>query len=239
MSMRSQVYEWANLAPVGQTSTLRRTTADVPKALTANREYDLFIGGVGNNITKPAETTATQFIVIEDIACSPNLSGAVQIRINTTDYFQNPDVTDMVGIPGLASPYPRGANSTQLDIDFGLLRPAVPSKHDREHLEVIRPLPRRLRPTRSNLPDSLHYQCWLQLLQLLTLQHPQNVVSAFVKYTLYDGPDALIANKLLELGVTINPNNVDWYKRSLIEQQQRSASAAAAAAAAASMNGGV
>ena len=54
------------------------------------------------------------------------------------------------------------------------------------------------------------------------------VVSAFVKYTLYDGPDALIANKLLELGVTINPNNVDWYKRSLIEQQQRSRVAAAA-----------
>ena len=99
MSMRSQVYEWANLAPAGVTSTLRRTTADLPKALVANREYDLFIGGVGNNITKPAETTATQFIVIEDIACSATLNGAVQIRINTTDYFQNPDVTDMVGIP--------------------------------------------------------------------------------------------------------------------------------------------
>jgi len=53
------------------------------------------------------------------------------------------------------------------------------------------------------------------------------VVAAFVKYTLYDGPDALIANKLLELGVTINPNNVDWYKRSLIEQQQAAAQAAA------------
>ena len=39
-----------------------------------------------------------------------------------------------------------------------------------------------------------------------------------LKYTLYDGPDALIANKLLELGVTVNPNNVDWYKRTLIEQ---------------------
>ena len=67
MSMRSQVYEWSNLAPATQDFTLRRTTADVPKALTANREYDLFIGGVGLNITKPAETTATQFIVIEDI----------------------------------------------------------------------------------------------------------------------------------------------------------------------------
>ena len=56
----------------------------------------------------------------------------------------------------------------------------------------------------------------------------QTVVAAFVKYTLYDGPDALIANKLLELGVTINPNNVDWYKRTLIEQQQRSRVAAVA-----------
>ena len=53
------------------------------------------------------------------------------------------------------------------------------------------------------------------------------VVACFVKYTLYDGPDALIANKLLELGVTINPNNVDWYKRSLIEQQTRAAMAPA------------
>jgi spermidine/putrescine-binding protein len=59
-------------------------------------------------------------------------------------------------------------------------------------------------------------------------------VAAFVKYTLYDGPDALIANKLLEMGVTVNPNNVDWYKRTLIEQQ----SAAASAAAVAATNGG-
>ena len=38
MSMRSQVYEWANLAPSGQTSTLRRTTSDLPVVLPANRE---------------------------------------------------------------------------------------------------------------------------------------------------------------------------------------------------------
>ena len=49
-----------------------------------------------------------------------------------------------------------------------------------------------------------------------------NTVAVFVKYTLYDGPDALIANKLLELGITVNPNNVDWYKRTLIEQQSAS-----------------
>ena len=44
-------------------------------------------------------------------------------------------------------------------------------------------------------------------------------LQAFVKYTLYDGPDALIANKLLEMGVSVNPGNVDWYKRSLLSGQ--------------------
>ena len=203
MSMRSQVYEWSNMAPTGSLSSLRRTTTDIAVAVPADREIDLFIGGYGNNITKPAETTATQFVVIEDISCSPWLNGNVQIRINTTDYFQNPDVTNMFGIPGLASPYPRGAAST-LDGTDNLLK-----SFD-------------LYPDVYVLPG----QTW----QILYTTRDgatayaagatdAQVVSAFVKYTLYDGPDALIANKLLELGVTINPNNVDWYKRSLIEQQ--------------------
>lgn len=191
------------MAPTGSLSSLRRTTTDIAVAVPADREIDLFIGGYGNNITKPAETTATQFVVIEDISCSPWLNGNVQIRINTTDYFQNPDVTNMFGIPGLASPYPRGAASALGGTD-NLLK-----SFD-------------LYPDVYVLPG----QTW----QILYTTRDgatayaagatdAQVVSAFVKYTLYDGPDALIANKLLELGVTINPNNVDWYKRSLIEQQ--------------------
>ncbi len=207
MSMRSQVYEWSNLQ--ANANQLRRTTADLPVAVVANREYDIFTGGLGNNITKPAETTATQFIVIEDVAASPLLSGAVQIRINTTDYFQNPDVTDMSGIPGLASPYPRGAPSS---IDTSLTTAGAVG--DQNILKSF-----DLYPDVYVLPG--------QTFQILysnsgTTADSTEVVSCFLKYTLYDGPDALIANKLLELGVTINPNNVDWYKRSLIEQQQRS-----------------
>jgi hypothetical protein len=208
MSMRSQVYEWANLAPAGSTSALRRATDDVPVTVAINTEYDVFIGGVGNNITKPAETTATQFIVIEDIACTPILGGAVQVRINTTDYFQNPDVTDMVGVPGLASPYPRGSASTLQGTD-NLLK-----SFD-------------LYPDIYVLPGQVFQILYSQRSPMTAAD--TEVVAAFVKYTLYDGPDALIANKLLELGVTINPNNVDWYKRTLIEQQQRSRVAAVAA----------
>ena len=229
MSMRSQVYEWSNLAPATQDFTLRRTTADVPKPLTANREYDLFIGGIGLNITKPAETTATQFIVIEDIACSPTLNGAVQIRINTTDYFQNPDVTDMVGIPGLASPYPRGAPST---VNLNGATGAALADTD----NILKSFD--LYPDVYVLPGQTFQILYTPLADSLQGAAGSTVVvQAFIKYTLYDGPDALIANKLLELGVTINPNNVDWYKRSLIEQQQRSAAASAAAMAA--TNGGV
>ncbi len=208
--MRSQVYEWANLAPAGSTSSMRRGTNDIPVYVGANREYDVFIGGIGNNITKPAETTATQFIVIEDIASTPYLGGAVQIRINTTDYFQNPDVTDQAGIPGLASPYPRGSATTVAGTAAGdnLLK-----SFD-------------LYPDVYVLPGQV-FQILFSL-RTATDGSATEVVAAFVKYTLYDGPDALIANKLLELGVTINPNNVDWYKRTLIEQQTRSRVAAQA-----------
>ena len=208
MSMRSQVYEWSNLQ--ANANQLRRTTADLPVAVVANREYDIFTGGLGNNITKPAETTATQFIVIEDVAASPLIGGAVQIRINTTDYFQNPDVTDMSGIPGLASPYPRGANNS-LDTTLTTAG-AVGDQNTLKSFDLY--------PDVYVLPG--------QTFQILyssrdgTTGTSTQIVSCFLKYTLYDGPDALIANKLLELGVTINPNNVDWYKRSLIEQQQRS-----------------
>ena len=54
---------------------------------------------------------------------------------------------------------------------------------------------------------------------LVTSASVAGELMCFVKYTLYDGPDALIANKLLEMGISINPGNVDWYKRSLLQAQ--------------------
>jgi hypothetical protein len=202
--MRSQVYEWANLATVGNNSTIRRAANCAPVGLTSGREYDIFIGGFGNNITKPAETTATQFVVIEDISSSPQNGSAVQVRINTTDYFQNPDVTKQDGIPGLASPYPVGADSAGSPTGTNYVLSSF-----------------NLYPDVYVLPGQtwgVLYSCQTDVEGSSSSGGGTTGVACFVKYTLYDGPDALIANKLLELGVTVNPNNVDWYKRTLIEQ---------------------
>ena len=209
MAMRSQIYEWANLSAGGTGSTLFRKSTDTSVVMNLGQEVSIFIGGVGYNITKPAETTATQFVVIEDVALTPmtgNLKGGhAQIRINTTDYFQNPDVTDQTGIPGDASPYPRGVSDGTNNIlkSFDLY------------------------PDIYVLPG----QVWDVLYTAgaaLVATNDFDTVAVFVKYTLYDGPDALIANKLLELGITVNPNNVDWYKRTLIEQQSAASMGATA-----------
>ena len=199
MAMRSQVYEWANLATAGSSSSIRRVASAVQVQIPADTSVDIFIGGYGNNITKPAETTATQFVVIEDVACSPAYGGAVQVRINTTDYFQNPDVTVQNGIPGLASPYPVGTSS-----DGGTTSDNILSSFN-------------LYPDVYVLPGQTWSVLYKPRSTVFGAGDSSAAVAAFVKYTLYDGPDALIANKLLEMGVTVNPNNVDWYKRTLIE----------------------
>ena len=55
MSMRSQVYEWTGSRTDGGGTALA--------AAQAGKRIQVFIGGYGNNITKPAETTATQLPV--------------------------------------------------------------------------------------------------------------------------------------------------------------------------------
>ncbi len=198
MAMRSQVYEWDG-------------SRDTPiAAAQAGQSVSIFIGGFGNNITKPAETTATQFVVIEDVGCDPTMYGAsgatdttgivnglrsyLQVRINTTDYFLDPDNIGNDGIPGSASPYPR---TVAIQNTFTLY------------------------PDVYVLPG----QTWDCLYKFYegTPATAADPSQAFVKYTLYDGPDALIANKLLEMGISVNPGNVDWYKRTLISGAHHSA----------------
>jgi len=290
--MRSQVYAWNgannNVALANNAATAYGTYNGL-----SGTQISIFIGGFGNNITKPAETTATEFVVIEDIACTPSLNanagvstntpeGAtaaapatntvgtapsqlargqlaswqltnnlgltvlgppntsnytgcsagvigprmyVQVRINTTDYFLNPDNVTNEGIPGTASPYPRSLDfqpSFNLYPDVYVLPGQV---WDVRVTSFCRDGSITARTGAGGTVSGAGYAGDWGKLPITTGVAAGGAVmngidfNAFVKYTLYDGPDALIANKLLEMGISINPGNVDWYKRSLLSAQ--------------------
>ena len=147
MSMRSQVYEWSNLATATAASTLRRTTDAVPQLVPINREYDIFIGGIGNNITKPAETTAyavyrpskTSLVLLTTAV----LSKFVSIQLTTS---KTPMSQTKVVFRGLASPYPRGSGD----------QPVVDATTDyTQLLKSFDPLPRCLCASGTGFPNSL------------------------------------------------------------------------------------
>jgi len=163
-------------------------------------------------------TQATEFIVIEDIGCSPyaeytsgytdiivdDVDVSIQIKINTTEYFMAADGSSTngpagtpAGVPGRASPYPRSNNvypSFKLEPDVYVL--------PGQNWELIL------------------YKDTTNVSALVPVPSPFPTIRCFVKYTLYDGTDAVLANQLLELGITVKPKNIDWLKRKLIEESK-------------------
>tara|TARA_R100000322_G_scaffold34146_2_gene21968 strand:- start:1490 stop:2137 length:648 start_codon:yes stop_codon:yes gene_type:complete len=197
MAITQQTWEWSNLTASGTGNSVGRQVKGIPVGIAANTPIDIFTGDVGNIITIPPATKATQFIVMDDFAITPTRNSYVQVRVNTTNYFQNPDVTTQIGIPAIAVPYPCGSAPSTSNTGTEILRNSF-----------------EMNPALYVLPG----QTWT-----MTYQSRDGVpagsgdgeggaVGVIVYYTLYDGPDALIANKLLEMGLPVNEDNVDWYK---------------------------
>ena len=195
MAVRYITYEWASVA---------RENNATPVAVTAGKKYDIFTGGTGNGITIPPRTNSTEFIVVEDLGISPSQGGSMQLSVGTTDYFVNPDGTTPDGIPAEASPYPCGAASSDNTAAGGNLIALAPSF--------------KLDPPVYVLPGQKWSMVYTSSQGVSAgAGNEGGVVAASVSYTLYDGPDSLIANKLLEMGVPVSNTNVDWYKQQLLE----------------------
>jgi hypothetical protein len=223
MAMRCQFFEGTVMT--GMPGTADTTLLNIPAGTRINilgrRPFDGPASWSGwlqdyrGGLSRIQFTKATEFIVIEHIASSPETvqlgtaeqgeegwatlvtvvnPGAVQIKINTTEYFLNPDGSQNNGINGIAAPYPR---STTYQDGFSL-NPDVYVLPG-QNWEIIYTL-------NSTIVGAT-----------VTTQDDRALMRIVVKYTLYDGTDAVIANKLLEMGVSVKPANIDWYKRKLIE----------------------
>ena len=128
----------------------------------------------------------------------------LQIHINNTGYFKDSDGVPRDGQPGSAIPYPRTIQNS--------------------YCKSAKQTPIYILPGQS---WDIRLTCYNDHLQGGTkLTVPATAfgdLQAFIKYTLYDGPDALIAMKLLEMGIAITPDAVDDYRKKVLEAKRLSA----------------
>ena len=179
--------------------SVRRMFSDLSTATTAAESLNFFQSKLGHVVTNKA----TEFVVIDDFGCSPSadwsqdlFSGGVDIfmnvRINTTMYFTEPDGSPSQGVRGLLNPYPE----SNLVYKRFVFEPKV-----------------------YVLPG----QSWDLVLSHGTLTFDAGddpaAVFGMVVWTMFDGVDCVVANKLLEMGVDVSVANVDWYKRTLVEKR--------------------
>ena len=223
MGMRAQVYKWD--AYDAATAPLR--TYPIGKS------FSIFVGGVGNQLSSLPKTTATQFVVIDSYGCTPSVytpgtsstpawfdtlafngvttrnsiagpRAYLQIYVNTTGYFKDSDGVPRDGQPGTSIPYPRTIMNS--------------------YCKSAKQTPIYILPGQS---WDIRLTCYNDHLAGGTkLTVPAGAfgdLQAFIKYTLYDGPDALIAMKLLEMGIAITPDAVDNYKKKVLEAKRLSA----------------
>jgi len=217
MAIRKQLYTW-ELFGDNTDGRLATSQGHYPPAGTEN---SILYGDYGN--VQPAQQTGLvkedDFLVIEEIGCTPGISpygfmvdGAgnlvkwipnmfVNIVIDTTNYYQDPQNVWSSGVSGFASPYPR-------------------QTADEPYYELWPPiyvLPDQTIDFRYTMFNDLQLSAendeWVNI--------PDSTVLAavYVGYTHYDGTDAMMARKLMNLGIPVTVSTVESYRRLLLKSK--------------------
>ena len=165
----------------------------------------------GEVLTKPNLMREDHFVVIDDFGSTSGVAanwvqdpfanttinwvpnGFVQIAIDNVWYYQNPEDIKSWGISGDASPFPKNINS-----NFGyLLDPNI----------YVKP-----------------FETW-DVRYVMTNQFPNLALypfdagcfaSVYVTYWEFSGSDSLICEKLVQLGIEVSVDNVEWFRRELL-----------------------
>ncbi len=211
MSTRKQLYEWRLF---GQGAYTAAQVGDGSTYPSGGERMSIFTGGYGNNVTESNMVREDHFIVIDRFGSTNGIIGAtasagsltswnpnlfVQLYIDTTAYYQDPQNVQDIGISGMASPYPA--------------------------TEGVRPIQYFLRPPVYVLPE----QTWdiritfmndlagvASINSVTTIPSTTTIGRCFVQYWHFDGADALICHQLLKLGIPVSVDTVEWYKQQLL-----------------------
>lgn len=141
----------------------------------------------------------------ENIA--PN--GFVQLVINDTNYFQEPVHTQSLGISGDAAPFPQ---------QFGV---QVPHWSLKPNFYV---LPGQTWDVKyTTMVDMYAFDLYTKIERQAGSKSQigsyWTFAEVFLSYYLFEGANAMICHQLLKLGITINPDSVNWYKQQILEME--------------------
>jgi hypothetical protein len=217
MAIRKQIYTWELYGDGGDGT-------DITHYPRGGESHSIFYGAFG--AVQAGKQTGLvkedEFIVIEKIASKPGISPNsflttgiapnrqltswlpnmfVNLIIDTTNYYQDPQNVYAVGISGLASPYPKQVS-------------------DEPYYELWPPvyvLPHQTVDVRYTLYNDITLSAgagsW-DVIPLTTM-----IAAVYVEYTLYNGTDAMMAQKLIKLGIPVTVGSVENYRRMLLESK--------------------
>ena len=165
----------------------------------------------GEVLTEPNLMREDHFVVIDDFGSTTGVAanwvqdpfanttinwvpnGFVQVAIDNVWYYQNPEDIKSWGISGDASPFPKN-----IETNFGyLLEPNI----------YVKP-----------------FETW-DVRYVMTNQFPNLALYPFdtgcfaqvyVTYWEFSGSDSLICEKLVQLGIEVTVDNVEWFRRELL-----------------------
>lgn len=209
MAIRRQMYEW----------DLYGNGAFIPSEFPdANVQYSIFTGGYGTLVNEVNLVKEDEFIVLDKISCSPGVSPQgsivnagvltkwipnmeIQVVIDTTGYYRDPQNVFSSGVSGMASSYP----ATLEDIPYYKLNPPI---------YIVAGQTWDIRYTFYNDLKGAFNDGYFTSIDSNTV-----IGRVFVSYTLFDGTDSLIANKLLSIGIPVSVESVQWFRKLLIESR--------------------
>lgn len=217
MAIRKQIYTWE----LHGDDTDGRPASSQGYYPPVGTENSILSGAFGN--VQPARQTALvgedEFVVIEKIGCTPGISpygfrvdGAgnlvkwnpnmfINIVIDTTNYYQDPQNVWSSGVSGYASPYP----IQTFDNPYYDLWPPVYV------------LPDQTVDVRYTLFNDI--QLSAENGDWINIPYSTVLAAVYVEYTLFDGTDGLMARKLMNLGIPVNVGTVENYRRLLLKSK--------------------
>jgi len=194
----------------------------------------------GEVLTEPNLMREDHFVVIDDFGSTAGVAanwvnngvlttnwipnGFVNIWVDTTGYYQDPQNVSALGISGNAAPYPEteGIRPAHYMLNPPIyIEPFVTWDVRYTMMNDLKNWMTNLAEYNSGGPSRTVGICPRggRFSAGVRIDMDKPLAQVFVQYWLFSGSDALIAEELMKLGIAVNVDNAEWFRRQLVKQE--------------------